>query len=96
MQALKQRPWKNTAYWLAQLPFLHSPGQPAQRWSRPQWANVLLHQLPIIRKMPYKHAKSQSDGRYFVFEIGFSFPGCIKLTSANDNTYMKTLQTGIF
>lgn len=42
-QSLKQRPWRNTVYWLAplwlaQTSFIYYPGPPTQGWHLPQWA----------------------------------------------------------
>jgi hypothetical protein len=54
-QELKQRPGRNTAYWLAfqvqvQQPFLYLPGPPAQEWHSPEWA-ILFHINHKINKI---------------------------------------------
>ena len=38
IQELKYKPQGKATYWLAQLPYLYSPGPLAYEWHHPQWA----------------------------------------------------------
>lgn len=43
-QELQQKPWRNTAYWLAQFAFLYTSGPPAQERALPKVGWALQHQ----------------------------------------------------
>jgi hypothetical protein len=48
---LKQGPWINGLYWLAQFTFLYTPGPLANGWHCPV-SQALLHQSPIMKITP--------------------------------------------
>lgn len=89
MQEIKQRPWRNTTYWIIKLPFLNIPDLHMQESLYPQGSG-LSHNNQQLRKCPIYKPVGRCDGRNSLNEIPSS-QACLGLCQVNKNEQWQIL-----